>query len=292
MIKSMTGYGQASIDNDKYVVNTEIKTLNSKFLDINVKLSRNLTTKEMEIRQKVGESLVRGKITLNIDFQRKDNEVQRLKYNSELFKAYYQNLLELAESVDAPISDVFRLALQSPEVAQVLDDDLYLDQDWEIVSDVLDQALVDCNRFRQQEGKSLSPQIEESISNISKTLAEVIEKEPFRRDVIQNRIERSLNELSNKVDFEKNRFEQEIIYYLEKWDISEELTRLKSHLQYFSETLNEDSSQGKKLGFIAQEIGREVNTIGAKANDAEIQKLVVQMKEDLEKIKEQLLNIL
>jgi len=292
MIKSMTGYGQASLDNDKYVVKTEIKTLNSKFLDINVRIPRNLSVKEMEIRQRVSESLERGKISLNLDFLRKDHGVEKVKYNPELFKAYYKNLMDLAQSVDAPITDIFRIALQSPEVVQVLEDDPYLDQDWEVVSEVLDKALAECNRFRNQEGKALAPQIEESISNISRVLEEVIEKEPIRREVIQNRLEKSLSDLSNQGDIEKNRFEQEVIYYLEKWDISEEMTRLRSHLQFFTETMNEESSQGKKLGFISQEMGREINRIGAKANDAEIQKLVVQMKEDLEKIKEQLLNIL
>lgn len=288
----MTGYGLASHEAENVKIVVEVKTLNSKFLDLNLKLPRSFSEKEMAVRKLVSDKLERGKVGLSVDYMDGEMNLPKLSLNEELFKSYYNQLKSLAISVGADTSDIFKLALQSPDVMmadpQAADVNL---KNWDVVKDTIEEALSKCDHFRIQEGGTLQIQIGASIKMIEELLNKVIEQDPQRTETIRARIKQNVEELSMKGVADENRLEQEIIYYVEKLDINEEKVRLKSHLDYFMEMMDQPVSQGKKLGFISQEIGREINTIGSKANDAIIQKHVVGMKEELEKIKEQLLNI-
>lgn len=291
MIKSMTGYGIASQESENLKIHVEVKTLNSKFLDLNLRIPKSLNDKELEIRKIVSDTLERGKVALSVEYVDATARPSKLAIDTPLFLAYYNELKNLAQEVNADTSDIFKLALQSPEVMlsenQLEDEGIH----WELLKEKINEALAACDNFRITEGATLQAQLESSIREIGNMLEKIIEQDPLRIQNIRNRIKQNIEELSLKGTADENRLEQEIIYYIEKLDISEEKVRLKSHLDYFLEVMNMPTSQGKKLGFISQEIGREINTIGSKANDALIQKYVVGMKEELEKIKEQLLNI-
>lgn len=291
MIKSMTGYGIASQESENLKIHVEVKTLNSKFLDLNLRIPKSLNDKELEIRKIISDKLERGKVALSLEYVDATARPSKLAIDTPLFLAYYNELKNLAQEVNADTSDIFKLALQSPEVMlsenQLEDEGIH----WELLKEKINEALAACDNFRITEGATLQAQLESSILEIGNMLEKIIEQDPLRIQNIRNRIKQNIEELSLKGTADENRLEQEIIYYIEKLDISEEKVRLKSHLDYFLEVMNMPTSQGKKLGFISQEIGREINTIGSKANDALIQKYVVGMKEELEKIKEQLLNI-
>lgn len=291
MIKSMTGYGVAGHESENLKIHVEVKTLNSKFLDLNLRIPKSLNDKELEIRKIVSDTLERGKVALSLEYVDATARPSKLAIDTPLFLAYYNELKNLAQEVNADTSDIFKLALQSPEVMlsenQLEDEGIH----WELLKEKINEALAACDNFRITEGATLQAQLESSILEIGNMLGKIIEQDPLRIQNIRNRIKQNIEELSLKGTADENRLEQEIIYYIEKLDISEEKVRLKSHLDYFLEVMNMPTSQGKKLGFISQEIGREINTIGSKANDALIQKYVVGMKEELEKIKEQLLNI-
>lgn len=291
MIKSMTGYGVAGHESENLKIHVEVKTLNSKFLDLNLRIPKSLNDKELEIRKIVSDTLERGKVALSLEYVDAAARPSKLAIDTPLFLAYYNELKNLAQEVNADTSDIFKLALQSPEVMlsenQLEDEGIH----WELLKEKINEALAACDNFRITEGATLQAQLESSILEIGNMLGKIIEQDPLRIQNIRNRIKQNIEELSLKGTADENRLEQEIIYYIEKLDISEEKVRLKSHLDYFLEVMNMPTSQGKKLGFISQEIGREINTIGSKANDALIQKYVVGMKEELEKIKEQLLNI-
>lgn len=291
MIKSMTGYGVAGHESENLKIHVEVKTLNSKFLDLNLRIPKSLNDKELEIRKIVSDTLERGKVALSVEYVDATARPSKLAIDTPLFLAYYNELKNLAQEVNADTSDIFKLALQSPEVMmsenQVEDENVH----WELLKEKINEALAGCDNFRITEGATLQAQLESSILEIGNMLGKIIEQDPLRIQNIRNRIKQNIEELSLKGTADENRLEQEIIYYIEKLDINEEKVRLKSHLDYFLEVMNMPTSQGKKLGFISQEIGREINTIGSKANDALIQKYVVGMKEELEKIKEQLLNI-
>lgn len=291
MIKSMTGYGVVSQESESLKIHVEIKTLNSKFLDLNLRIPKALADKELEIRKIVSDKLERGKVSLSLEYVDATARPSKLAIDTPLFLAYYNQLKALAQEVQADTADLFKLALQSPEV--VLSESNREDEsgNWELLKEKLHEALAACDNFRVKEGATLQTQLEASIREIDNMLSKIIEQDPQRIQNIRNRIRQNIEELSLKGTADENRLEQEIVYYIEKLDINEEKVRLKSHLDYFLEVMNMPSSQGKKLGFISQEIGREINTIGSKANDALIQKYVVGMKEELEKIKEQLLNI-
>lgn len=291
MLKSMTGYGTAQFESEECVINTEVKALNSKFIDIMVKLPREYSEKELELRKLVSDKLERGKISVSLEVLLKSNATPRVQYNSKLFDAYYSQLLALARKVEAPTSELFKIALHSPEVMTPQEGIVDSGGVWPLIKENLVSALAQCDGFREREGRTLKKKIDGYLKSISNELNKIEELEPERANKIKTRIDKNLSELIDKEQYDKNRFEQELIYYLEKLDIAEEMVRLKSHIKYFLETANQDSV-GKKLGFISQEMGREINTIGSKANDAKIQKMVVVMKEELEKIKEQLLNIL
>lgn len=288
----MTGYGIASHESENLKIHVEVKTLNSKFLDLNLRFPKALADKELEIRKIVSDKLERGKVSLSFDYVDATARPSKLAIDTPLFLAYYNQLKRLAQEVNADTSDLFKLALQSPEVMlSESNNEEDGNGNWELLKEKLHEALAACDNFRVTEGATLQTQLEASILEIGNMLGKIIEQDPLRIQNIRNRIKQNIEELSLKGTADENRLEQEIIYYIEKLDISEEKVRLKSHLDYFLEVMNMPTSQGKKLGFISQEIGREINTIGSKANDALIQKYVVGMKEELEKIKEQLLNI-
>lgn len=288
----MTGFGQAQLDNGQLQIGVEIKSLNSKFLDLGLRLPKTFSEKELEVRNSISEKLERGKISIAIEYQRSGNQEIKQTYNEVLFLAYYAQLKKLADKAMAPYENLFEAALNSPDVIQGKLADENSEEDWNLVKKVFLQAIAQCEEFRKAEGKVLGGKLEEYIKAIQTSLKKVEELDPKRVEKIRERLKGNVISFLGEEGYDTNRLEQEIIFYIEKLDIHEERVRLKTHLDYFLQILNEPQSGGKKLGFISQEIGREINTIGSKANDAEIQKHVVQMKEELEKIKEQLNNVL
>lgn len=293
MIKSMTGFANAGFEDERMVIQVEVKTLNSKFLDLSIRSPRQFNDKELEIRNLVQSMLDRGKVSISIDFQSKGSAEMPVSINEDLFNLFYLKYKGLADSVKDDSQDLFKLALQSPSVITQVTGEQRDDQaDWEEIKKVLVIALNKCDSFRQDEGNSLEEKLQGNINKIASGLKKIEEEEGNRKDRIKQKIRNHFNEWLDENSFDANRFEQELIYYFEKLDITEEIVRLDTHLKYFSKSLNEENSQGKKLGFISQEIGREINTIGSKANDAEMQKHVILMKDELEKVKEQSLNVL
>jgi uncharacterized protein (TIGR00255 family) len=292
MIKSMTGYGSHTGENDSISVSVEIKSLNSKFLDLNLRLSKEYSDRELEIRNLLNNTIERGKVGLSIDVQAKGGVKPKVFINRELVALYYKDLKETAETVGASEADLFKMALQMPKAMESEIENADNTEDWVLISKVLNEAIDRCNEFRKDEGKTLSVKFKEYIQTIADCLSKVETFDPQRIETIRQRIRQHFEEFSKSEQMDNGRFEQELIFYIEKLDISEEKVRLRSHLNYFLESMDLPEPSGKKLGFIAQEIGREINTIGSKANDANIQRFVVQMKEELEKIKEQSLNIL
>ncbi|WP_339877692.1 YicC/YloC family endoribonuclease [uncultured Algoriphagus sp.] len=293
MIKSMTGFGNAGFEDERMVIQVEVRTLNSKFLDLSIRSPRQFNDKELEIRNLVQSILDRGKVSISIDFQSKGSAEMPVSINEDLFNLFYQKYKGLADSVKDDSGDLFKLALQSPSVITQVTGEQRDDQaDWEEIKKVLTTALNKCDSFRQDEGNSLEDKLQGNINAIGNGLKKIQQEEGNRKDRIKQKIRNHFNEWLDENSFDANRFEQELIYYFEKLDITEEIVRLDTHLKYFSKCLNEETSQGKKLGFISQEIGREINTIGSKANDAEMQKHVILMKDELEKVKEQSLNVL
>ncbi|TXE10988.1 YicC/YloC family endoribonuclease [Algoriphagus aquimarinus] len=293
MIKSMTGFGNAGFEDERMVIQVEVRTLNSKFLDLSIRSPRQFNDKELEIRNLVQSVLDRGKVSISIDFQSKGSAEMPVSINEDLFNLFYLKYKGLADSVKDDSQDLFKLALQSPSVITQVTGEQRDDQaDWEEIKKVLVVALNKCDSFRQDEGNSLEDKLQGNINKIASGLNKIEEEEGNRKDRIKQKIRNHFNEWLDENSFDANRFEQELIYYFEKLDITEEIVRLDTHLKYFSKSLHEENSQGKKLGFISQEIGREINTIGSKANDAEMQKHVILMKDELEKVKEQSLNVL
>lgn len=288
----MTGFGQAALSNGVLSVSVEIKSLNSKFLDLSLKLPKALGEKEPDIRNLVAEKMERGKVSFGIDFQRTGQKEISQTYNEGLFVTYYLELKKLADRVVSPYDNLFQLALNSPDVIQNSSKDEITPEEWDLVLKLILDAVDKCNQFRVTEGKALEGKLISYIGTIASELKEVEALDPKRIARVRNKIKGSIEDFFGSEGFDPNRLEQEIIFYIEKLDIHEERVRLKTHLDYFLKVLADGQSNGKKLGFISQEIGREINTIGSKANDAEIQKHVVVMKEELEKIKEQLNNVL
>jgi uncharacterized protein (TIGR00255 family) len=292
MVKSMTGYGIAGVENDAFVISVEVKTLNSKFLDLSIRSPKQFSDKEHDIRNIVSKVLDRGKVNLTIEFTNKAGTDIPITINEELFQSYFKKYRKLANDAGVESEDFFKLALQSPGVISNLVEKTSESEEWDAVKKVIEEALVKCDQFRVDEGNVLESKFLENLAVIREGLSQIKISDPIRKDRIKLRIRSNFKDWLEENDFDKNRFEQELIYYFEKIDITEEIVRLETHLNYFEKNLVEDNNQGKKLGFISQEIGREINTIGSKANDAEIQKFVVVMKDELEKIKEQTLNIL
>lgn len=288
----MTGFGVAGLENEQMIVQVEVRSLNSKFLDLSIRSPRQFADKEPEIRNLVQEKLDRGKVNISIEFISKGGQNLPVSINQDLFKTYYQEFKSLADQVGEKPTDLFKLALQAPNVINTISQERDESEEWNKVKEVLAEALRKCDGFRKDEGASLAEKLHENIEQIRGGLEKIKVEEPKRKEKIQQRIRGHFANWMEENSFDANRFEQELIYYFEKVDITEELVRLATHLDYFQKTMKEDAQQGKKLGFISQEIGREINTIGSKANDAEIQKHVILMKDELEKIKEQSLNVL
>jgi len=293
MFKSMTGFGISKGNDQGYSITVEIRTLNSKFLDANVRLPKIIQDKELEIRNMLSTALVRGKVSLLVDLKKEEGEIsEKVNVNKPLFEAYYKKFDQLADAVDGSKKDIFKLALHSPEVLNADTSDGANDVEWKLVKNHINLCAAHCNEFRAAEGLTLSKELTNYIQNIANYLEQIVAIDPERTIGVKERILGHIKEVSEKEDYDQNRYEQEMIYYIEKLDISEEIVRLGSHLEYFKETMALPDAQGKKLGFISQEIGREINTIGSKANYAAMQRHVVCMKDELEKIKEQLLNVL
>lgn len=291
MLISMTGYGKADCDLRKVVYAIEIKSLNSKQLDFSIKVPVFLKEKEMEIRSFLGGALQRGKIEVNI-YQEIKEGAAGWSINRPVVKEYIKQLREIAAEtgIDDP-EQLMQVAMRLPDT-MLSEKDKLLEDDWVKVRDSLEDALDELNSFRKQEGQALEKDIRLRISNILQNLSKVAPFEEDRSGAIKNRILSSLEELEQNHSTDPGRLEQEMIFYLEKMDITEEKVRLENHCRFFIETLEKDFPAGKKLGFISQEIGREINTLGSKASEANIQRLVVGMKDELEKIKEQVLNVL
>ena len=292
MIKSMTGFGQASLNKDDLNLVVEVKSLNSKFFDLSLRLPRVFSEKELDVRNIVADKLERGKISVMVDLQQSGKVEVRQQYNEALFVAYYAELKKLADKTMSGYENLFELALNSPDVIVGGGKEELNVTLWETFQKLLIEAISKCEQFRVTEGKSLEIKLAEYIRSIETALKHAEELDPQRIERIRSRIKGNLVEFLGTEGIDMNRLEQELIFYIEKLDIHEERVRLRTHLNYFLKLLSEPQSNGKKLGFLSQEIGREINTIGSKANDAEIQKWVVMMKEELEKIKEQLGNVL
>lgn len=295
MLRSMTGYGVANIESESINVTVEIKTLNSKFLDIYCRVPRNYSEREIEIRNLVTQSLERGKVEVSLTVQPVGKAIATTAVNRPLVKAYFSDLSETANDLGfaGDSTDLLRMALQMPNAYNTESvSETNRDNDWAQIKEAVFEALRKCNIFREQEGKMTADKFADYIGTISSLLEDVKEQDKLRIPAVRERLEKQVRDLLSDDNFDPNRFEQELIYYIEKFDISEEKIRLENHLVYFKETLQSPESNGKKLNFIAQEIGREINTIGSKANDSGIQRFVVQMKDELEKIKEQTMNII
>ena len=292
MIQSMTGYGKAVVTYKEKKINVEIKSLNSKALDLSTRIAPLYREKEMEMRQMVSAALVRGKVDLNVWIE-KDAGADATPINSALVENYYRQIKDIAEKVGFEVAPDMLLPtlMRMPDVLTKTEVETLADEEWAVVKQALIQAIEAITEFRRQEGAALQKKFTEKIDNIAALLASIEPYEKSRVEKIRQRIVDGLSTIP-EVEYDKNRLEQELIYYIEKLDISEEKQRLTNHLRYFRETMEQDDCQGKKLGFIAQEMGREINTTGSKSNLAEMQNIVVKMKDELEQIKEQVLNAL
>lgn len=298
MIYSMTGYGKAEsqIANKKLIV--EIRSLNSKSMDLNVRIAPQLRSKELEIRTLISQRLERGKVDLSIYYQdavQGDTTTAFAPINHDAFIYYYKELSALQHELGIPSQDLVATIMRMPDVTKLQDQSDITDEEWAIVLQTIEAAVAQFNAFREQEGASLYRMFCEKLDGIAALLSDVEPYEQGRVEKIKSRIEANLEQLSAATQqaIDRNRLEQEMIFYLEKLDITEEKVRLTNHLRYFRETMdNEGSGVGKKLGFIAQEMGREINTLGSKSNQSEMQIIVVKMKDILEQIKEQVLNVL
>lgn len=295
MIKSMTGYGKAEALLETGKITVEVRSLNGKTADISIKTSMLPKDKEMTVRQKIAAELTRGNIDFFVTYEPNAADSAK-KINMELAMEYYQQINDLAGSIGAQSlqsqnpNDLLSLILRMPEVMDAKKQDVITDENWPVVEACIDQALANINAFRSQEGEVLCKDVTEKVENIMEFSRQIEQFETERTDAIREKILSRFAEL--KAEPDQSRLEQEMIFYIEKLDINEEKVRLRQHCRYFLETLANEPNPGKKLGFIAQEMGREINTTGSKANHTEIQKIVVKMKDELEKIKEQSLNIL
>ena len=285
MIQSMTGFGKHVVQLPSKKITVELKSLNSKSLDLNARMPSAYREKELELRKVIASSLVRGKIDFGLYVEFTGNETSA-EINEEVIRRYMKQLRSIADGDDLRLLD---MSLRLPDALKTEHEDVD-EHEFRVIQEALEKALQEINTFRSVEGNVLEKDFIQRIKNIEGLLEEVLRMDPERTDTIRERLEKAVKDIQADVD--ANRFEQELIYYLEKYDITEEKVRLANHLDYFSKTMNSSDSNGKKLAFITQEIGREINTIGSKANYAPMQQLVVQMKDELEKIKEQMLNVL
>ncbi len=285
----MTGFGKSFSENEGKKISVEVRSLNSKQLDLGIRMPSIFKEKENDIRTLAQRLLERGKIDVFVLFE-SNLEQKSISINKELAKNYYKELMSLASELNVADNNYIEIVSKMPEVWKHEKHELN-EEDWLTLYNTVEKALIDLNIFRADEGKVLANELSNRINKIALNLSAIQKMDGLRVQHIRDRIKNNINEVIGNDKVDNNRFEQELIYYIEKIDITEEKVRLKTHCDYFIKTMEEDSS-GRKLGFITQEIGREINTIGSKANDAEIQKLVVEMKDELEKVKEQLLNVL
>jgi len=290
MIKSMTGYGKAEGQAGQRKYTVEIRSLNSKQFDLNVRMPGQFREREMELRNWLTQRILRGKADTNIYFDATSEE-PKVTINKRVMLGYYNDLKEVAESIGQNNVDYMSLLIRIPD-AMVQERQEMNEDEWNQIFELVQAAQMGMDQYRTLEGAELEKDFRLRISNILRTLEELAIPSQARIDRIKSKLRNNIEELIDVEKIDSNRFEQELIYYLEKMDISEEQLRLRSNCEHFLRELDEQESQGKKLGFICQEIGREVNTIGSKANDAEMQRMVVYMKDELEKIKEQVLNVL
>ena len=296
MIYSMTGFGKSQKEAQELQIRVEVKTLNSKFTDLFCRLPKSISAREIEIRNFLTQQLERGKIELNVLIQKnhEGGEVSILPQGQ--IALYYAELKRVAAELGVSNLDEGALYLQALNVPTSISQETKEENEeevealWQVIFEAIQEAVAECKEFRSREGKIVEDKFREYIASIKSGLDQVLEQDLIRMPGIRERMKKSLLELGLNEDFDKNRFEQEVVYYIEKFDISEEKVRLSTHLEYFIDILAEGN--GKKLNFMAQEIGREINTIGSKANDSQIQRLVVNMKDELEKIKEQTANVL
>lgn len=287
----MTGYGKSVVTFKDKKINVEIKSLNSKNLDLSARIAPLYREKEMEIRQTVASALVRGKVDFSIWIE-KDTLVDATPINAALVENYYKQIKDISSKTGIPEpTDWYATLLRMPDVLLRTETEHLDDEEWAAAREAIAQALTEITDFRRQEGAALEKKFHEKIANITALLKDIEPFEQSRVSKIRENIIKGLEQIP-EVEYSKNRLEQELIYYIEKLDINEERQRLTNHLKYFAETMAEDQPNGKKLGFIAQEMGREINTTGSKSNQAEMQNIVVKMKDELEQIKEQVLNVL
>ena len=292
MLKSMTGFGKSVSESSSLTVTAEVKSLNSKFTDIYCRISKSLSFREIEIRNLLTQALERGKIEFNLTTNYSDVASSGTSINRPLVNAYMKDLKESSESFggDDPV-ELFKIALTLPNAfnTEVASEEQAI-AEWQQILKTVNDAITECTKFRLREGSIVSDKFVEYIDKIGELLTEAEAQDKTRIPAVRERLRKSVMELMGDEEFDKNRFEQELIYYIEKYDISEEKVRLRTHLNYFKDVLKEGN--GKKLNFLSQEIGREINTIGSKANDVILQRIVVNMKDELEKIKEQTSNVL
>ena len=285
MIKSMTGYGKSVIQLPTKKITVELKSLNSKNLDLNTRVPSSYREKELEIRKLISKSLVRGKVDFNLYIEI-TGEKTTAKVNEGVVKQYMNQLKNISSVAEV---ELLKMAVKMPDSMKTDREEIDAGE-FKNILEAVNEALTALNKYRLDEGTVLGNDFKIRIKNISELLIKVVAVDSERMTIVKNRLRKAVEDLKEAVD--ENRFEQELIYYLEKYDITEEKVRLKNHLNYFNEALASSDSNGKKIGFICQEIGREINTIGSKSNHAPMQQLVVQMKDELEKIKEQSLNVL
>lgn len=292
MIQSMTGYGKADVHYNGKKIHVEVKSLNSKSMDLSTRIAPLYREKEMELRQLLSKSLERGKVDFTL-WVEKDETSAAGTINAEVVANYVGQIRQICKAQSLPEPEnVWEVVLRMPEAVQVNTAEELTDEEWQVVLSAVNEAIAGLVAFRKQEGEALYKKFTEKVDNIERLLGEIEPYETGRVDKIRQRVLERLQELKG-VDYDKNRLEQELIYYIEKLDISEEKQRLTNHLRYFRETMQEsERGLGKKLGFIAQEMGREINTTGSKSNQAEMQNIVVKMKDELEQIKEQVLNVM
>ncbi len=291
MIQSMTGYGKTVVAYKEKKINVEIKSLNSKSLDISTRIAPLYREKEIDIRQQLSKALNRGKIDFSIWIE-KELSADMTPINAAVVESYSSQIKQIAASTGLPEpTDWFQTLLQLPDVTTKNDIEILDDEEWNVALSAIEEAIQNLVDFRIQEGNALRKKFIEKLDNIENLMKSIEPYEKSRVEKIRARIIEGLSQIPD-VEYDKNRLEQELIYYIEKLDISEEKQRLTNHLKYFRETMEEDLPNGKKLGFIAQEMGREINTTGSKSNQAEMQNIVVKMKDELEQIKEQVLNVM
>ena len=290
MIRSMTGYGKATGDYKSKTISVEIKSLNSKFFDLNLRLPHPYKDKEMDLRSLFLKEAERGKMDVKTKMDYDISHQENIQ-NHEIIKSLLTDLKAVKKEFSLPDDNLLQIVMQMPQVVNT-DSDEADENEWKYISSLISQAIEKFNLFRQREGQNLQQDISLRMNLILQLLEQITPFEEGRINTVRSKLINSLKALGGNIETDKNRFEQELIYYLEKLDITEEKVRLAEHCRYFLSMLNDENNNGKKLGFLMQEIGREINTIGSKANDADIQRKVVEMKDEAEKIKEQLSNIL